>query len=170
MPDIVTDYLTLILGCSGALLLVVWLATGIWTYRDARSRSRSAATAFLAAAFVLLVPIAGLVVYLLLRPRETLIEMYDRALEQEALLQQIEEPLVCPGCSRRVAETWIVCPDCRTQLRRPCPACGRPLDLRWQICPYCAHEPGPTFPDGDAGENEPAGVRGPEETLDPVTD
>ncbi len=140
MPDVFTDYLTIALGCSGFLLLAVWLVVGIWTFRDARSRSRSGAAAVLATVMVLLIPIAGLVIYLLLRPRETLTEAYDRALEQEALLQQIEEPLSCPGCSRRVSEAWVVCPDCRTQLRQPCASCAQPLDLRWTICPYCMTE------------------------------
>ncbi len=140
MPDVLNDYLMIALGCSGALLLAVWLAVGVWTFRDVRSRSRSGAAAVLATALVLIVPIAGLVIYLLLRPRETLTEAYDRALEQEALLQQVEEPLSCPGCSRRVNEAWVVCPDCRTQLRQPCAACAQPLDLRWTICPYCMTE------------------------------
>lgn len=140
MPDIFTDYLTVALGCSGALLFAVWLAVGVWTFRDARSRSRSAAIAVLSTLLVLLVPVAGVVIYLLLRPRQTLTEAYDLALEQEALLQQIEQPLSCPGCARRVKDTWIVCPDCRTELRRKCPNCAQPLDLRWAICPFCTME------------------------------
>lgn len=140
MPDYLSTSLVVALGASGVLLAAVWLALGIWAYRDMRSRSRAVSSALLVLVLVLLLPLAGLLVYLLLRPRETLVEAYDRALEQEALLQQIEEPLSCPGCARRVIESWIVCPDCRTQLRQPCPNCGRPLDLRWTICPYCTYE------------------------------
>ncbi len=47
---------------------------------------------------VALIPLFGLIVYLMLRPRETLAETYERSLEQEALLQAIEEPETCPGC------------------------------------------------------------------------
>lgn len=166
MPDILTDYLTIALGCSGVILLVVLLAAGVWAFRDARSRSRSTAAAVVATALVLLLPVAGLVVYLLLRPRETLMETYDRALEQEALLQQIEEPVTCPGCARRVAEAWVVCPDCRTQLRRPCSACGQALDLRWQICPYCTQETGPATVEAAFPGIEPESVSAAGEITD----
>ena len=64
---------------------------------------------------------------------------YDRALEQEALLQQIEERPVCPTCARPTEMTWFLCPTCHTHLRQPCPVCRSPLELHWDICPYCGY-------------------------------
>jgi hypothetical protein len=146
--DSLRAYLNLILGFAGGLLALLWLAVVIWAYRDIRQRSRSGLAAALTLLLVALLPIIGLVVYLLLRPRETLTEAYDRALEQEALLQQIEERPVCPTCSRPTQSNWFLCPSCHTHLRQPCPVCNSPLELHWDICPYCgylfeAHEPEP---------------------------
>jgi hypothetical protein len=132
-------YLNLILGIAGGLLALLWLAVVIWAYRDARQRSRSSLAAALTVLLVALLPIIGLAIYLLLRPRETLIEAYDRALEQEALLQQIEERPVCPTCSRPTQPNWFLCPSCHTHLRQPCPVCNSPLELHWDICPYCGY-------------------------------
>ena len=81
----------------------------------------------------------GLVIYLLLRPRETLVQAYDRALEQEALLQQIETKPICPTCARPTEPAWFLCPTCHTHLRQPCPVCRSPLELHWDICPYCGY-------------------------------
>jgi RNA polymerase subunit RPABC4/transcription elongation factor Spt4 len=80
----------------------------------------------------------GLLLYLLLRPRETLAEVYERSLEEEALLQDLEERVVCPGCRRKIEEDWQVCPDCHTILKKTCLNCGHLLHLRWNICPHCA--------------------------------
>lgn len=137
--DSLQAYLTVILSVAGGLLALLWLAVVVWAYRDCRARTRSAGAAALTLLLVALLPVVGLVVYLLLRPRETLAEGYDRALEQEALLQQIEERPVCPTCSRPTQANWFLCPTCHTHLRQPCPVCNSPLELHWDICPYCGY-------------------------------
>jgi hypothetical protein len=109
----------------------------IWAFRDIRSRSRDVLAQILATILVLLLPVIGLVVYILLRPKETLAEAYERSLEQEALLQAIEEPENCPGCGKRVSGDYLYCPHCHTQLKSACVACGRPLHTHWTLCPYC---------------------------------
>jgi RNA polymerase subunit RPABC4/transcription elongation factor Spt4 len=87
--------------------------------------------------FFPLFPLPGLLLYWILRPRETLAEIYERSLEEETLLQGIEERLACPGCNRRIEETFMICPTCHTRLKKGCPSCGQLLHLRWNICPYC---------------------------------
>ncbi|HMT21913.1 MAG TPA: zinc ribbon domain-containing protein [Promineifilum sp.] len=139
LADTLRAYLGAILATAGAILLIVWLAVVVWAFRDLRSRSRSGVAALLTILLVGLLPIVGLVVYLLLRPRETLAEAYDRALEQEALLQQLEDKPVCPTCSRPTQPNWFLCPSCHTHLRQPCPNCNAPLALTWDICPYCRY-------------------------------
>jgi predicted amidophosphoribosyltransferase len=109
----------------------------IWTFRDIRARSRDFLAQILATLLVIVLPVIGFVVYLMLRPRETLAEAYERSLEQEALLQAIEEPEVCPGCGQRVKSDYLYCPACHTRLKKACPECGNPLHLRWALCPYC---------------------------------
>ena len=131
-------YLTVLSTICGGLTVALLGGMAIWTFRDIRARSRDILAQILATLLVIALPIIGLVVYLMLRPRETLADAYERSLEQEALLQAIEEPEVCPGCGQRVKSDYLYCPDCHTQLKRACPECGRPLHLRWSLCPYCS--------------------------------
>lgn len=127
----------------GALLLAVfWLAIILWTYRDMRARSRDSLMQGIAALMVAALTLPGLFIYLFLRPRETLAEAYERSLEEEALLQEIEEKPTCPGCGQRVQHEWQVCPNCHTRLKKPCIACGKMLELAWGICPHCATSQG----------------------------
>ncbi len=127
-----------ILAILGMYIAAFWLTTIIWTFRDHRARSRDGLASLAAALTVAILGIPGLIIYLMLRPRETLAEAYERSLEEEALLQEIEEKPICPGCSRPTSPDWQVCPHCHTSLRKPCIQCNRLLELPWSQCPYCA--------------------------------
>lgn len=123
---------------GGMILAALWLTMVIWTYRDMRARSRDALAQIIVALMVAVLTLPGLLIYLFLRPRETLSEAYERSLEEEALLQEIEEKPNCPGCKQRVRDEWQACPNCHTRLKKPCPRCGHMLELAWDLCPYCA--------------------------------
>ena len=140
MEDILASvpfYLTILSTICGGFTVALLGGIAIWTFRDIRARSRDILAQMLATLLVIVLPIIGFVVYLMLRPRETLADAYERSLEQEALLQAIEEPEVCPGCGQRVRSDYLHCPDCHTRLKRACPACARPLHPQWSLCPYC---------------------------------
>lgn len=131
----------IVLGLSaffGAFFVALWISLVVWAFRDMRARSRDAFAQLLAALMVALLGPLGAVLYLLLRPRETLAEKYERSLEEEALLQDIEERLICPGCKQPIETEFVLCPVCHTQLRQPCAHCGRLIHPRWSVCPYCA--------------------------------
>jgi len=122
-----------------SLVLGIYLALIVWTFLDIRARSRDPAL-WIFATLAAFVPVVGLLVYLILRPRQTLMEAYMRSLEEEALLQEIEERPVCPGCRVRVEPEFVLCPNCRTKLKAECMSCKRLIELDWTVCPYCASE------------------------------
>lgn len=123
---------------AGVVLVAFWVAMIMWAYRDMRSRSRDGLAQILVAVVVALLNLPGLLIYLFLRPRETLSEAYERSLEEEALLQEIEEKPTCPTCRQRIEADWQLCPNCHTVLKRACVRCSRLLELTWEICPFCA--------------------------------
>ncbi len=138
--------LQVIIALFGAFLLAFWISMIVWTFRDIRSRSRDIFAQLLATLMVIVFNVPGLLIYFILRPPQTLAEVYDRALEEEALLKDIEERLTCPGCKRKVEADFMFCPDCYTRLQKSCPACERLLHLKWNVCPYCGASPGvPVF-------------------------
>lgn len=123
---------------GSGILVAFWVSMVIWAYRDMRSRSRDSLARLFVALMIGILNIPGLFIYILLRPRETLSEAYERSLEEEALLQEIEEKPTCPGCGQRVHDDWQACPYCHTRLKKPCRHCDNLLELSWNLCPHCA--------------------------------
>jgi hypothetical protein len=139
-PELINSIATVvgvIVAVFGAFIFAFWIAMGIWTFNDIRSRSRDWLAILLACVLVLIFPIVGWVLYLMIRPKETLAEVYDRALEEEALLREIEETLACPSCGVPAKENWVYCPNCHAQLQHSCPSCGNLVRNEWEICVFC---------------------------------
>lgn len=138
--ETIVSYLTIFTAVMAGLFAALWLSLIIWAFRDMRLRTRDPFAQILAALLTAVLPVFGIIIYLILRPPETLGEAYERALEEEALLQEIEERPACPGCSRTVADKWILCPHCHTRLKKACPDCHSLLDLQWNLCPFCGNQ------------------------------
>jgi RNA polymerase subunit RPABC4/transcription elongation factor Spt4 len=136
------SFLGPIIGCLVMFFAIFWLSLIIWTYRDIRSRTQDFLSQILATVLVFLFNIGGLFIYLILRPRQTLAEIYERQLEEESLLAEMTERQTCTNCHARVEPDFQVCPSCGQKLKRPCPKCERLLELRWTYCPYCASNVG----------------------------
>lgn len=139
-PDFVNTIATVagvIVASLGAFLFAFWAAMGIWAFNDIRSRSRDWLAIVLTVLLVLIFPLIGLILYFLIRPKHTLAEVYDRALEEEALLRELEETLACHSCGVPIRENWVYCPNCHEQLQHSCRACGNLVRNDWEICVYC---------------------------------
>lgn len=143
--------LLLILAVYGGVIVAAFqVSMVIWAYRDMRARSRDGLAQIFAATVVAILNIPGLFIYILMRPRETLSEAYERSLEEEALLQEIEEKPTCPGCGQRVHDDWQACAYCHTRLKKPCRSCHQLLELSWNLCPYCTTDQSRYEPSPDA--------------------
>jgi RNA polymerase subunit RPABC4/transcription elongation factor Spt4 len=126
-----------------AYLVVLWLASAYWVFRDMQQRTENAILPYLAASLVIVfLPVfpAAVFVYKIIRPHEKIGEVYERNLAEEALLAEVEAIKSCPTCARRVNDDWIICPTCRTRLNRVCPNCSRLVGLDWSLCAWCGKD------------------------------
>lgn len=137
-PILLKDLTSIGTAIAGAFLAALWLSLIFWTFRDIRQRSRDPLLRILAVLIVTVLFVPGIIIYLILRPSNTLEDQYQKMLEEEALLQNIEETARCPGCGRQTNEDWMVCPNCHTRLKKQCQNCKRLMELPWDLCPYCA--------------------------------
>ncbi len=170
MPQLPTELLNtigvileIIVAAMTALLVAFWIGLVVWTFRDIRARTRDIFAWLLATLLVLALGPIGWLLYFLLRPRETLAQVYDRQLEEEALLRDITTRRACPKCQTVTEPDWLLCPRCGAELRHKCADCGRPLELDWIACPFC------TAPVAGAVASHKAQVEAYQPTPQPVT-
>jgi hypothetical protein len=128
---------TILVSGLFAYLLALWFSLVVWTFNDVRSRSQNIVTQLLGTSIVLLFNFLGLLLYYIIRPRQTLAEAYEKSLEEETLLQEIETRNLCPSCNHRIQDDFLKCPMCFTTLRRQCHFCNHLLAPEWSLCPYC---------------------------------
>ncbi len=147
--------LQVVVAFLGAYLIALWFSMIIWTYYDIRARSQDLYVHIFATALVVVFNLFGLILYFILRPRETLADAYERSLEEETLLQEIEERQSCPNCRQRVHSDYMFCPFCHTELKQRCPRCDRLLLLRWDLCPFCGNAALPHARVAAVGETQP---------------
>ena len=137
---------TLLRNVGIGFVVVLWLATAFWTFKDARRRIRDPWLLALATLLGLL-PFLGPIIYMFFRPPEYLQDVHERDLEIKAMEQRLAElDRRCPVCRARVESSYLVCPVCTTRLKAACASCGQPLDALWQVCPHCATPVTSNFP------------------------
>jgi hypothetical protein len=127
-----------------AYIVVIWVATAYWAFRDMQTRSDNPILPYVAASLIILFTpvlfIFAALIYRLIRPHEKVAEATERSLAEEALLNEVDGVPHCPTCARRVADQWLICPTCRTRLNRVCPNCNRLVGLDWSLCAWCGKD------------------------------
>jgi RNA polymerase subunit RPABC4/transcription elongation factor Spt4 len=132
------------LRAIGVYLVIIWLASAYWAFRDMQQRSDNVILPYVAAAGIILFTplffILAVWIYKIVRPHEKIGEVWERNLAEEALLAEVEAIHHCPACDRRIDDEWIICPSCRTRLKRVCPNCSRLVGLDWSLCAWCGKD------------------------------
>jgi hypothetical protein len=151
-----SDILALLKNMGAILAVVFYVAIVFWTYKDMRKRSDDPILIATATA-VSMLPIVGVLVYLLLRPSEYLADVRERELEIRVMERELGKHERCPYCKSHIEAGYLSCPVCTTKLRQSCTGCDKPLDPRWVLCPFCETEvPGrgrPTTPPPSGGRS-----------------
>jgi len=143
--DIVeSDFVQIAIRLIGIYLVVLWLASAYWAFRDMQQRSDNVILPYVAAAGIILFTplffVLAIWIYKIVRPHEKIGEVWERNLAEEALLAEVEAIHHCPGCERRIDDEWIICPSCRTRLKRVCPNCSRLVGMDWSLCAWCGKD------------------------------
>ncbi len=129
---------------TGLYVGATWIATIVWTLRDVTQRTRNVGAIMGASLLVTATFVFGLALYLIVRPRQTVRQRYERQLEEQVLMQELTRLHSCPACARPVQADYVACPACATNLKAQCRSCSRAIDHSWVACPYCAErEPVP---------------------------
>lgn len=143
------DYFKLVI----VYLLILWASIIIWVTKDIINRTNNIFLQIFSILTVLVWTPFGIVVYLLIRPSQTLFEKHyeeiefeeenytDRLLEEiEGLKTEMKEHVNCFNCNYSVSEDFKFCPNCRTALKKVCISCENPIENDWTHCPFCGKD------------------------------
>jgi uncharacterized membrane protein (DUF485 family) len=148
----IQPYITLGGQLSMVFYVVFVLALAFWIWRDARRRG---AMSWFWAIAVLPFSAAAWVIYMIVRPPETLDDAHERELEITARESELSRyGATCPNCFKPIEPDYLICPTCMKKLKKPCGSCGRPIKLTWTVCPYCKAKQSPADLAGEGADAE----------------
>ena len=135
--ETIATVLNYVLAFLIAYVLALWIALAIWAFYDIRTRTNDILVQLFSVLLVLAFNVFGLILYLFLRPKETLAEANVLALEEESYLAESESMTRCPNCHYRLENDYVICPICQLELRKRCTGCRNLADLKWNVCAFC---------------------------------
>lgn len=125
----ITIFFIFFLGC----LVFLYILSILWARSDAEKRGGSQKKAML----ISLIPFAGVLAYVLMRPPLYTIDKQEQKLDIALKRRQLTKYGNCSNCGTPVKDNYLFCPNCQIKLKDPCVNCDKPLDFSWKVCPYC---------------------------------
>lgn len=122
---------------------ILWFAVALWVARDIVNRTNNI---FLQVCFILMnivLPVFGLILYLIIRPSKTLLEKYYEEMEYHFLADHTQKDEHCPRCEEPLTKDFLFCPACAEQVKNSCTGCGHIYVSNYVVCPYCGKKDKP---------------------------
>jgi hypothetical protein len=118
--------------------VAVWLASVVWTARDAQRRCGHISLRLGAPVVAVLVPIVGAALYALVKPCEERADVRARRLRTRFLESVVNgDSERCVECATPLRPEFRCCPACSERVRSTCDGCGQPVRTWWTTCPWC---------------------------------
>ena len=134
-----SDVFLYIIASFGILLVAIWVALIYWTFQDAKKRYKEIYPWIIFSTLVFLGGIFGIIIYLIIRPSETINEKQDQVLERDMIKDFSEsEKIKCLGCKKEVLVAFNFCPHCQEKLKHQCSQCDEYVEFDHSFCPACS--------------------------------
>jgi hypothetical protein len=130
-----------ILELIALYIAIIWLAVVAWTIRDITTRSNNFLVILLSFLLVLVGNVPGLVIYILVRPQQTIEDGRNKELFYASILDK--EISSCKSCGMLVRSDYKHCPNCAQDLRDECPNCSEQINPIWTYCVNCNYRLSP---------------------------
>lgn len=121
-------------------LIVFWFVVLYWVWLDSGDRTSKKSVRWLLVLLVAILNVVGLVIYLIIRPPQTIEEIYWSDLERRYLKYETAELGDCPKCGSQLFPGFNYCPSCRYKIKIRCTGCQVLVDRKHKFCPHCGQE------------------------------
>lgn len=150
MPQFFTDFTSFMSSDEFGIIKIVvlayfgilWLSIIIWVTRDVLARSNNILFQMFSILINIIVPILGVLIYLIIRPNKTHLERYYEEMQAGLLQSEGQEASVssCEKCMIPVEKEYDFCPNCAFKLKKTCLGCKKNFPNIWHFCPFCGIE------------------------------
>ncbi len=118
--------------------IIVWILVLAWVWTDISARTENWFLRILCMVIVSVLSFPGLIIYILIRPKDTVEEIFWSDLERRYLLYETDGLEDCEVCGYSLTPDYIHCPNCGETLKRYCEECEVYVKKEFNYCPFCA--------------------------------
>ena len=118
--------------------VIFWIVVLDWIWADSGERTSNRRSRILYVILAAIFNVFGWLIYLIIRPSQTIEEIYWADLERRYLKYETSELGDCPKCGTQLYPGFLYCPNCNYKLKRKCPSCGVYVDKKSNFCPFCS--------------------------------
>ncbi|MGI6423467.1 MAG: zinc-ribbon domain-containing protein [Candidatus Dojkabacteria bacterium] len=119
------------------LILVFWIVLIGWVWIDSAERTSNKQWRLAYLFLVIFFNIPGLIIYFIIRPSETIEQVYWEDLERRYLKYETAELGDCSKCGSQLLPGYVFCVNCGNEIKRKCPNCQILIIKGVKFCPHC---------------------------------
>lgn len=120
--------------------VLFWFAIVWWVWFDASERTTKIWAKIASVILVAVFNIFGLIIYLVIRPDQTIEGTYWEDLERRYMKYETSELGDCPQCNAQLLPGFIFCSNCGYELKVKCSNCEVFVDRNYKFCPFCSNQ------------------------------
>ena len=121
----------------GVIIILFWLVIIGWVWIDSGERTSKTSIRVVYLLLVIFLNIPGLIIYLIVRPSETIAQIYWADLERRYLKYEPAELGDCAKCGHQLLPGYVHCSNCGNEIKRKCPKCGVLINKDHKFCENC---------------------------------
>ena len=114
LDQLMTPEVRMVLYLMVACVVMVYILSIVYVIRDAQRRG---AEPWWVWAIISVIPIVGILAYVILRPSSYLVDREEQDLDIALREHQLSHYGICPKCGAPIDRDFVVCPICNTQVR-----------------------------------------------------
>ena len=117
--------------------VIFWIIVLDWVWLDAGERTSNKTARIIYLLLVVFFNIFGWIMYLILRPSQTIEQIYWADLERRYLKYETSELGDCVKCGTQLYPGYTYCPTCGLDIKVKCKSCDVYIEKNSEYCPYC---------------------------------
>ena len=117
--------------------VIFWIVVLDWVWLDAGERTSNKTARIIYLLLVIFLNVFGWIIYLILRPSQTIEQIYWADLERRYLKYETSELDDCTKCGTQLYPGYTFCPTCGFEIKVKCKSCDVYIEKNSEYCPFC---------------------------------